>query len=311
MSGLRPGWARGPIQEAMAEGLARGGGRLALAGGGEAVQSALTYVELEGRIRAASRALCAVLGAAVPRHVGFRLGNRPGYVVAYFATLAAGHLPLLLDAGFNTGEIDSIRRDCGLDALVVERPDALGAALPGQAEAVPLAEGVVLLPLARLGEPAPRPPRPSTQVCRFTSGTTGRPKCLEFSGEAVVAAARNWILGTAMTGGDRTLCLAALSNGLAFNTSLLSTFLAGGELHFLSGAPLSRVVAGRIARTGITRLVAFPTLYRNFVAAGGPDAANLAGLRCAISAGAPLWPDVREEFPLTIAPAPRTGATPA
>ena len=81
----------------------------------------------------------------------------------------------------------------------------------------------------------PFAPRPATQVCRFTSGTTGRPKCLEFSGDAVVSAARNWVLGTGMTGEDRTLCLAALSNGLAFNTSLLSTFLAGGELHFLKG----------------------------------------------------------------------------
>jgi len=99
-----------------------------------------------------------------------------------------------------------------------------------------------------------------------------------------------------MTGDDRTLCLAALSNGLAFNTSLLSTFLAGGELHFLKGAPLTRPVARRIAESGITRLVAFPTLYRNFTAPGGPEPSRLAGLKHAISAGAPLWPDVREEF---------------
>jgi acyl-CoA synthetase (AMP-forming)/AMP-acid ligase II len=99
-----------------------------------------------------------------------------------------------------------------------------------------------------------------------------------------------------MTGDDRTLALAALSNGLAFNTSLLSTFLAGGQIHFLKGLPLTRPVARRIAESGITRLVAFPTLYRNFVAPGGPDASEMASLKHAISAGAPLWPDVREEF---------------
>ncbi len=68
------------------------------------------------------------------------------------------------------------------------------------------------------------------------------------------------------------------------------------SFHFLKGSPLTRPVARRIVECGITRLVAFPTLYRNFVAPGGPDPEAMASLRHAISAGAPLWPDVREEF---------------
>lgn len=272
------------IREALRDGLGRYRRRTAVVGSSEA----LSYEELGRRIEAA----VPLLGA---RHVGFCLANRPEYVILYFATLFAGHLPLLLDANFNTGEIEAIRSDCGLDALVIERAKVDGLDLPGKGEPIPFGEDVVVLPLARRGDPS-FAPRSTTEVCRFTSGTTGRPKCLEFSGHAVVSAARNWVLGTEMTGDDRTLCLAALSNGLAFNTSLLSTFLAGGELHFLKGAPLTRPVARRIAESGITRLVAFPTLYRNFAAPGGPDASLLAGLKHAISAGAPLWPDVREEF---------------
>ena len=282
---------RGPIQDAMTDGLDCHGPRTAVVGG----SGVLSYAELGERIHAAARGLRAALGGGVSRHVGFCLGNRPEYVILYFATLYAGALPLLLDANFNTGEIEAIRTDCGLDALVIERAKAAGLEVPGKGEPVPFGEEVVLLPLIPRGEPLFEL-RSATQVCRFTSGTTGRPKCLEFSGHAVVSAARNWVLGTGMTGEDRTLCLAALSNGLAFNTSLLSTFLAGGELHFLKGSPLTRPVARRIAESGITRLVAFPTLYRNFVAPGGPDPAAMASLRHAISAGAPLWPDVREEF---------------
>lgn len=273
------------LRETMAGCVDRHRGRTAVVGSSEA----LSYEELGRRIREASGLL-----RAAP-HVGFCLANRPEYVILYFATLAAGHLPLLLDASFNTGEIEAIRDDCGLDALVLERAKAEALDLPGKGEPLPFADNVVVLPLARRGEPS-FPARPETEVCRFTSGTTGRPKCLEFSGHAVLSAARNWVLGTGMTGDDRTLCLAALSNGLAFNTSLLSTFLAGGELHFLKGAPLTRPVARRVAESGITRLVAFPTLYRNFTAPGGPDPSLLADLRHAISAGAPLWPDVREEF---------------
>ncbi len=289
MSGMSGLPANGAIRDAMSACVDRHAGRTALAGGSEV----LSYEALGRRIRDAAALLRAALPAA--GHVGFCLANRPEYVILYFAALEAGCLPLLLDANFNTGEIAAIRGDCALDALVIERAKADGLALPGQGEPLPFADGVVVLPLARAAAP-PYAPRPATEVCRFTSGTTGRPKCLEFSGHAVVAAARNWVAGTGMTGDDRTLCLAALSNGLAFNTSLLSTFLAGGELHFLKGAPLTRPVARRIVEAGITRLVAFPTLYRNFVAPGGPDRSALAGLRHAISAGAPLWADVREEF---------------
>ncbi len=281
--------SHGPLQEALGECLRRHAGRRALVGGAEA----LSYAELGERVEAAAGALRSMLGEGTP-HVGFCLANRPEYVVLYFATLAAGGLPLLLDASFNTGEIAAIRSDCGLDALVLERAKVTALGLPGAGDPVAFEDEVVLLPLS--GAEAAFRPRPATQVCRFTSGTTGRPKCLEFSGDAVVSAARNWVLGTGMSAGDRTLCLAALSNGLAFNTSLLSTFLAGGELCFLKGAPLTRPVARRIAEAEITRLVAFPTLYRNFVAPGGPDPAAMASLRHAISAGAPLWPDVREEF---------------
>ena len=270
------------IREAMAESLDRHRGRTAVVG-----TEPLTYEELGRRIHAAADLL------REPRHVGFCLGNRPEYVILYFATLFAGHLPLLLDANFNTGEIESIRTDCGLDALVMERAKAEALDIPGKGEPVPFGDAVIV-PLARV---EPRfAPRPETEVCRFTSGTTGRPKCLEFSGHAVVSAARNWVLGTGMTAEDRTLCLAALSNGLAFNTSLLSTFLAGGEIHFIKGIPLTRPVARRIEEAGITRLVAFPTLYRNFVTPGGPERSSMATLDHAISAGAPLWPDVREEF---------------
>ncbi|HEY2294532.1 MAG TPA: class I adenylate-forming enzyme family protein [Thermoanaerobaculia bacterium] len=279
------------IRDAMAGSLGRHHGRTAVVGGSEP----LSYGDLGDRIEAALPALRAALSGPAPRHVGLSLGNRPEYVILYFAALWAGDLPLLLDASFNSGEIAAIRGDCGLDALVLEPKRVAALGLPGTGEPIPFGDGVALLPLARSGEPSFRP-RPDTEVCRFTSGTTGRPKCLEFSGRAVVSAARNWVLGTAMTGEDRTLCLAALSNGLAFNTSLLSTFLAGGELHFLTGPPLTRPVARRIAESRITRLVAFPTLYRNFVAPGGPERAALASLRHAISAGAPLWPDVREEF---------------
>jgi acyl-coenzyme A synthetase/AMP-(fatty) acid ligase len=283
--------AHGPIQDTIRECLDRHHARTALIDGSEA----LSYGELAGRIVIARDLLHARLPGAAPRHIGFCLGNSIEYVVVYCAALFAGDLPLLLDASFNTGEIESIQRDCGLDALLIDGARVQGLNVAGKSAPVTLDGDVALVPLRRLEAPL-FTPLPTTHVCRFTSGTTGKPKCIEFSGDAVVAAARNWVSGTSMSNADRVLCLAALSNGLAFNTSLLATFIAGGELHLMKGAPLTRPVARRIAERSITRLVAFPALYRNFAAPGGPDRAEMATLTHAISAGAPLWPDVREEF---------------
>ena len=282
---------RGPVQDAMRACLHRHRSRTALAEGSQT----LTYGALEDRIAQASVALNEMVPGNGRRHVGFCLANSIDYVVLYFAALFGGHLPLLLDASFNVGEIDSIRRDCGLDALLANGSTLERLETAGTGTSVSAGDDVVCVPL-RSDRPPRFAPRPTTQVCRFTSGTTGKPKCIEFSGEAVVAAARTWVAGTGVREHDRVLCLAALSNGLAFNTSLLSTAIAGGELHLMRGMPLTRPVARRIAERGITRLVAFPALYRNCAAPGGPDRDDLASLTHAISAGASLLPEVREEF---------------
>lgn len=287
--------AEDSIQGTLSESVQTHAQRTALACGAER----LSYRQLGDRVQAASRRFRAQrnlgrLGHLGRQRIGFCLANSVEYVISYFGALSAGDVPFLLDAHFNTHEIDVIQRDCGLDAIILEPAKVVAVGLTGAAEPVPLGPDAVLLPLLR--REIPFTLRETTRVCRFTSGTTGGPKCLEFSGEAVMAAARHWVSGTALDADDRVLCLAALSNGLAFNTSLLSTFVAGGELHLFAGAPLTRSVARRIGQEGITRLVAFPALYRHFAAPGGPDRAELASLRLAISAGAPLWPDVRDEF---------------
>lgn len=283
--------APGALQDVLGECLHRHRTRTALADGSQT----LTYRALAERIAQASVALTEALRGDAPRHIGFCLANSIDYVVLYFAALFSGHLPFLLDAGFNTGEIESIRRDCGLDALLVNRSTLERLETSGGGTPVSFGDDVACVLFSSDRSPL-FSPRATTQVCRFTSGTTGTPKCIEFSGEAVVAAARTWVAGTGMTARDRVLCLAALSNGLAFNTSLLSTAIAGGELHLMKGMPLTRPVARRIAERKITRLVAFPALYRNYAAPGGPDRGELASLTHAISAGAPLFPDVRQDF---------------
>lgn len=251
--------------------------------------SELTYRELDDRSAAAGRELAAVRPGTDQPRVGVQAANSTAYVLAYLGLLRAGCVPFLLDRAAGQHETAAVVEDCGLDLLVhdedVPAPDA--------------AARVGTLAGLQLSALPTRPDRPDlhggTEVCRFTSGSTGRPHCIEFSGRAVSRAAQNWVAGTGLTGADRIACFAALSNGLAFNTSLLAAFLAGAQLHLGSGLPTAGRVLRMLSRSGATRLVGFPALYESLVRrppADGPPGP----LRMAISSAAPLRPEVRAEF---------------
>jgi acyl-CoA synthetase (AMP-forming)/AMP-acid ligase II len=281
---------------------------------------ALSYGELRQRAQDAARFLS---GPLVGRHrprVGLAARNSASYVAAYCAILAAGGVPFLIDAAADEAELRRIAADCTLDGLVHDR-SAPAHDLPG-------APGLGFDRLAA-GSADGYPMRADTAVCRFTSGSTGKPHCIEFTAEAVRAAARNWAVGTGLTGADRITCFAGLSNGLAFNTSLLAAFLVGAQLRLPIGLPAAGQVVRALRRSGTTRLVGFPVLYDSVsrrTGAGGALDGAFDGITQAVSSGAPLKPATADRFraltgvaisnyygvaeagPLTFAPDPRPQA---
>ena len=253
----------------------------------------LRYDELTERATAAAAAFRAHRGTGERVRVGLCAANSADYVVAYLAVLLSGHVPFLIDSAFSPGEVALIADDCGLDLLVHdERPVEVAGAEP----AGPLPTGARILHLTSLPAPADRADLlPDTEVCRFTSGSTGKPNCIEFSGRTVTAAATNWRDGTGLTADDRVACFAGLSNGLAFNTSLLSVFLAGASLHLSRGLPTGGRIARLIEEVEATRLVGFPALYESILRRGlAADVVRRIGV--AISSGAPLRPESRKAF---------------
>ncbi|MEV6262935.1 class I adenylate-forming enzyme family protein [Streptomyces sp. NPDC051784] len=255
--------------------------------------SSLTYSQLADRAEAVSAWMAGHGGGEGRTRVGIYATNSTDYVAAYVGAIFAGAVPFLVDSAFGPFELSRIAEDCSLD-LLIHAPDAEVSSLTEE----PLSHGGELGALAahRLRSHAsPRLPLlDTTEVCRFTSGSTGRPNCIEFSGEAVHAAAANWAKGTALGAEDRIACLAALSNGLAFNTSLLAAFLSGASLHLSRGLPTASRVVRLLERTEATRLVAFPALYESMVRRGSGAGFEMVG--AAISSGAPLRGSVREEF---------------
>ncbi|MEU3449883.1 class I adenylate-forming enzyme family protein [Streptomyces thermolilacinus] len=269
--------------------LARHGDRVAVTD----ADGSLTYAELADRARAAADRITRHATDGERLRVGLYATNCVEYVVGYLATLYAGAVPFLADSAFGPFELSRIAEDCGLDLLIhapsADVRDVVDAALTDDGEFGFLTVGRV----RRYDTPRP-PLLDDTEVCRFTSGSTGRPNCIEFSGAAVSAAAANWVKGTGLSADDRIACFAALSNGLAFNTSLLAAFLPGASLHLSHGLPTASRVVRLLESTAATRLVAFPALYESIVRRAPEE--GFATVRTAISSGAPLRDTVREEF---------------
>lgn len=253
----------------------------------------VTYGSLTDRVRARAGAIDSLLGPDV-RRVGLYGENSVEYLVSYYATVHSGRVPFLLDPQFAGQELAEIRSGCSVRTFLVHPEVASRFPLPVRAQRV-LGADLSLLSMheQRDERVAPLSIGESSATCRFTSGTTGKPKCLEFSHQAVLGAARNWAAGTDVKGSDRILCLAGFSNGLAFNTSLLSTSLVGAQLHLARGLPSSSKVRHAIRRWRITRLVAFPLVYRLIAEDPAACVDDYKSLSIGITAGAVLPPVVR------------------
>ncbi|HST48466.1 class I adenylate-forming enzyme family protein [Jatrophihabitans sp.] len=229
-----------------------------------------------------------------------RARNSPGYVVALIGTLLAGGVPMLLDSSASDPELGELVRACGVDLVLDDR-----SAGPIDGARPPLADNgdgryrMHPVGTASSGHRATivehrtaRPAlAPGTELCRFTSGSTRTAACIEFSGAAVLAAARSWSTASELTARDLVLCFAGLYNGLAFNTSLIPSMLAGAGLTVPMGLPSGGYVRRQLAAVQPTVLVAFPAIYDALVESATP-LDGVGRLRLSLSSAARLSPAV-------------------
>ncbi|MFD4182804.1 class I adenylate-forming enzyme family protein [Rhodococcus sp. NPDC058514] len=218
------------------------------------------------------------------------LKNRADYVPILLSILAGGHLPILADPALTQNEIGVLSAGCGIDYIVGDRTGENGTALGLHAQLWATGRDAT----------APRPPTdPATEICRLTSGSTRTPGCIEFSGTAVLNAARTWIGASGTGRRDRILCFAGLYNGLAFNTALLPALLTGAGLILPTGLPTAGNILRHIATVRPTIVTAFPAAYERLLAYALDDVPAdtrdaLANIRLRLSSAAPLSEEVSE-----------------
>ena len=219
--------------------------------------------------------------------------NQISSLAFILGSIASSKVPIFADPAWTFLELQEVIRRCAIQAVVWEGkvPDGL-TQLSFQAELGNYRLYKVDIPKQEL---QPINLLEKTAFCRFTSGTTGFSRCLQFSSQAALEAAASWRKAADLSEEDRVLCLATLNNGLAFNTSLLSVFLSGGLLLFHTGRLIPSALRRILVSGKPTVLVAFPFVYELLVKLSD-SFSNLSGLRLTVSSAAPLSSSVRDRW---------------
>lgn len=185
------------------------------------------------------------------------LGDRDlSTVVTYLAALRAGQTAGFLPAPETPEAL-----------LAAYDPEFVVPAGPDVDDLTRLGYTPVAGPVRLLRRP-PRPPRPSeppirpeTAVLLATSGSTGSPKAVRLSYDAVTGNADAIVEALGITAADRAVTTLPIRH--AYGLSVLNTHLrAGGSLVLSDLPPTSLPLWDLLVRSGSTSFAAVPTTYR-------------------------------------------------
>ncbi len=143
----------------------------------------------------------------------------------------------------------------------------------------------------------PLPPAPADAdycVVKTTSGSTGEPRPLLFTGANMLADGRQIAAAMEIGPDDRNLGAIPLGHSYGLG-NLVLPLIAQGTALICSTEILPDALAGHIEKHGATVLPSVPAVLRA-LAESSVDPARLRTLRRVISAGAPLRPEVAASF---------------
>jgi long-subunit acyl-CoA synthetase (AMP-forming) len=228
--------------------------------------------------------------------VGLLMDNHPAWAVADLATLAAHALCVPLPGFFTDRQIAHVIEDAGIDAVLSDQPQRVGKLWP-DATVTPLRVADRDLYLHR------RPPAgalvalPGIAKVTYTSGTTGEPRgvCLSLDALETVAVSLGEV--TAAEAADASLALTPLSTLLENIGGVYVPLLAGARCGLpplaevgLKGAAALDVPAmlSSLARHQPTSAILAPQMLQALVEALEAGAGLPASLRFLAVGGAPV-----------------------
>lgn len=258
-----------------------------------------TWRDLNARANAAAAALAGA-GVRPGDRVALLIPNRPGFVQAYFGALKAGGVVVPINVRLTAGEASYILQDAEARVLIADptlRDTAEKAAAGTGVERVLGTDELAALP------PAADPDSPdrldALAEILYTSGTTGRPKGVELTHNAVHSVASMMAYEMDIRKDDRVLILMPLTHSAPLNLTLLGAVYCGAASVLGDFAPATLLDYAERERT--THFFGAPVAYLLGAKLLAESPRNLSRAKCWIYGGAPMSREavlaVRRAFP--------------
>ncbi len=237
--------------------------------------------------------------------VGINAANSPLWVIGFWAALAAGGVPTLMNSFWSDPELLIGAGLAGPRVVLADgrRAEALARVVP-EVPVLALNEDLLARLTATPAEmPAiPRPDEDDVAVLMFTSGTTGRPKAVAHSHRAVIGTiqcnrfntlVRMGALPTAPPPPPRVLISPPLFHLSALYGAVLMFLSSGGGLVFRQGRFSEERTLAAIQDEKVTVWLSVGSAAPRVAAHPGRDTYDLSSLQSVVVGGAPLSPALK------------------
>ena len=257
--------------------------------------SSLTYQELWREVGA----LAAYLSRGGQRVIGLLADNSPAWLVMDLAAASAGLTLVPIPAFFSAAQRAHTVQDAGITTLFTDQAACPGSLTPRHRRSLEIC-GLTWQQFELSVEAVPGLPA-TTAKLSYTSGTTGSPKGVCLSGEAMCLVAESLRTRTAISETDRHLCLLPLATLLENIAGLYVPLLAGAGICLRpmaevglqggAGVDIQRLLCV-LESSRATRAILLPQMLQDMVEALEEDGASgqAAGLRFLAVGGAPVAP---------------------
>jgi fatty-acyl-CoA synthase len=269
-----------------------------------------TYADLDGRAKAAGRALTEGLNLKKGDRLSLLAGNRVEFLDVFSACGKTGIVLVPLNTRQTAGELQGILEDAEPRALIygagfeetaedllrkVKGCEAVAldsSATPGRRR---LSTFIENLPAAPAGAAAESPGPEDLYCLLYTSGTTGKPKGVMVPHRMVAWNAVNTVVSWQLREDDVSPIYTPLYHAGGLGAFLTPIFAVGGTIVLFAGFDPAEILA-TIGKERCTVVLGVPTIFRMLQEHPAFASADFSSVRYFISGGAPLPMDVIETW---------------
>jgi acyl-CoA synthetase (AMP-forming)/AMP-acid ligase II len=214
--------------------------------------------------------------------------NTIEFPVAFLGCMAAGCATFLISTDSPVAELKDLAERGGVVCVIAQSEDLKSVTAK---VSIPLSELDAETETNFTATPAAGT---NARLLLLSSGSTGIPKIVCRSGDAVDAVADQIATTIGLNSGDGILALVPLYHAYGIEHQLLAPIWVGASVHLCRGLDLS-LVQRELSGRNITMLPGVPSMFE-MLAQLGNQGARLPTLRAAYSAGGPLPLSVSEAF---------------